>query len=134
VYAFREKILIFASPNIKIKYMKYTKSGFPFVRSPHDYLFALYKRNGYGNNFINAHYNSENETGNLHEIMWLLEKEEFIKVDYSLCEHNETLFKVRLTMKGFREVYSCIKDKKTSLYTAVSLVISFCALVISLLF
>jgi hypothetical protein len=112
--------------------MKHTKSGFPFVKSPHAYLFALYKRNGYGGNRINTHYSSEKGTAHLHEIMWLLEKEGFIKIDYA-GDHGETLFSVRLTMKGFREVYGILHDRKINIYTVVSLVFSLIALVFSII-
>jgi hypothetical protein len=108
--------------------MRYTKTGFPKVKTPHQYLTYLFKNQGYGSNFISAHFNTEKDTAHLHEIMWLLTNENYITNSY----HDE-LFKVRLTMKGVGFVETLREVRRRNFYTVISLIISLTAIIISII-
>ena len=106
--------------------MRYTKAGFPLVKTPHKYLSHLFDNKGYGNNFIDAHCNSENNTAHLHELMWLLTNDNYIT-------HTQVddLFKVRLTMKGVEFVETVREMRRKDIYTIISIIVSLLAIIIS---
>jgi len=110
--------------------MRYTKAGFPLVKTPHKYLSHLFKNKGYGNNYIDAHFNAEKGTTHLHELMWLLTNENYIT---NIHNYDSGLFKVRLTMKGVEFIETLREMRRRNIYTIISIVISLFAIIISII-
>jgi DNA polymerase IIIc chi subunit len=105
--------------------MKFTKSGFPIIETPHQYLYHLYRKKAYGSSPVSVHCSSDEGVSHIHALTWLLSNNGYIthEVDYD----NDQLFKVRLTMKGLDLVEKHRESGRRDVYAIISIVLSFFA-------
>ncbi len=102
--------------------MRYTKSGFPYVKTPYEYLHFLYRKQTFGHSQIGVHCGEDKNHGLLHDITWVLINDKYIT--YNIIHEKDSLFVVRLTMIGVEYVEGRISERRRHRATVASIITS----------
>jgi len=102
--------------------MKYTKTGFPYVKTPYKYLHHLYKELQSGNNRVGVHCTKDKNHSLLHDITWVLINDGYIV--HNIDSKKDSLFIVKLTMRGIEYIENCIREKNRHFVAIVTMILS----------